>query len=174
MGPVTLSEPNNIEFYYVYGPDALIGQNGTGTYLIRSTLTLDVYIPAINEHVQLNNGMLEKTNRFWEGVWKGTTVFPDDSWCLTTGNFKGNFWRGFQTQCSSDAGMSFATTLGTFSATEASISFTYGFVDIDGKGGNGLQGQTLTYDVKTNMVGSQPQVTLTSSTDQATIRLLRL
>jgi len=167
---------NALSIYYVYGPEVLINATAMGTYVVDRTLSIQLYIPPIHQNVDLKNGQPHHASQMWEGVWKGTTLLDNGkSYCLTTGDFHNNIWRGFQTDCTGDQTFSFGTFIGTFVASSSTISFTYGFVDVDGKGDSiQLEGTTLTYDVSMSMMGTLMQVTLTSSSDGAVMQFVKL
>jgi len=167
---------NRISVTYAYAPQELVGVTANGTYVAGvRRLSLYVYIPPLMQQIQLLDGVQQQPSKFWDGTWQGTTLFGNRGWCSTTGSFHNNFWRGVQTNCSPGASFSFGTFVGTFKATSTdTIAFSYGFVDIDGKGDNGLEGQTLNFDVAISAVGSLPKVVLTQSMSDVSTEMVRI
>jgi len=153
---------NQINIYYAYAPDVLLGSVANGTYQIGKRLNLQIYIPAIREQVTLSNGIRADVSSFWEGTWKGSTIWNDTTFCITSAQFSGNTWEGHQSDCTPGSGLSFGSFSGTFLGSTSSIALTYGFVDMNGEPGGGPLGMTITFSVAVSFVGSLTQVVLTS------------
>jgi len=160
-----LSHPNDLNVDYAFGPPGLAGTTGYGNYSFSGTaLNLDVFIEARKQYEYFVNGVPGVPFKAVEGTWIGATVFPatnqsDAGFCLTCIEFHNSFWRAFQTQCSPSNQISFGTFLGTFDMDSNNIELTYGFVDVNGQGDVGIQGQTLTFEYKFVSTPSQPMET---------------
>jgi len=145
MGPYEVGPKRSLQAFYAYAPDPLKNTYANGTYsLANNKLSLDMYIQAEHQHVLLKGVMAPST--ILEGTWSGVMT-QQDSYCLTFGDFHGNFYRGFQTRCSSSGslGLRFGTFLGNFAMTKNQIDFTYAFVDVNGQGDIGIVGTTIPY-----------------------------
>jgi len=179
LGEYFIFNPNEIYVYYAYGPFEIANQLVNGTFKLTGLLSLNMWDPITKMNQSLTMGMRQPGSPFWDGVWQGSTVFPDSSICVTTAEFIGNVWRGFQSQCSAGSQyLAFGSFVGTFAysvKSPSSVDMTYAFVDTDGKGDiSGLSGETITFNIKRSEMGGLVQVELTSSMAPSIMRLVKL
>jgi len=175
FGLYWLFNPNELDVYYNYGPIQLVNTLGNGTFDLKTKLSIKIHLEGSDQDVQLTGGTMQPIHSFWEGVWSGSTTFPDQSQCVTTAEFRRNLWHGFQTACTSSTYLQFGSYIGTFQVNQdGSVAVTYGFVDANGKGDDGLAGRTIQFDVKRTKVGSLEQVELFASDSPSITRLVKL
>jgi len=166
IGSYTLESSRDLSVYYAWGPQ-LRDSDATGNYSFTGQdLTIQVFVEAVGQEVTLSNGVMGSMVKDLEGTWVGMTLLNDQSsaqpFCLTTMDIHDGFWRGFQTHCTPTAGFPYGTFVGTFQATQGTIAFNYGFVDMGGEGDLvGLTGQTLSFDYMLSAMGSSVELTLT-------------
>jgi len=174
FGEFFVKSSERLFIYYSFAPAVDEAQLLNGTFSVSSTLNLVLWDPVSKRNHKLIGGKLQVANPFWEGVWRGSTQWPDGSFCVTTMDFRGNVFRTFDAECTPTTTESFGTWLGIFKGTCTSMAMTFMFEDLNGQGNQGLLGETVDFKVTSSELGNSVQVVLTTPGSTAIQRLVKI
>jgi len=174
LGPYELTG-NNITMEFSFGPAGFPGTAAVGSYTLDDDgFTVDLFVEADGTDYHLQSGTLVPPDAMWEGAWIGSTSFSTGGACLTSIEFRQNIWRNVQSHCSGNTAYSFGTFMGFFNTeSEDDLALTLVFVDIDGKGDNGVAGQTEDFTVDSSVTDGMVEVLLTLG-DGTTVQLTKV
>jgi len=151
----------NVNGSYAYGASGP-GTGFQGQFDLDSTLSFDVYLDATGQEVTLNNGVQQMESIVWEGPWVGSTTFENGPSCVTSVEFRDNFFMATQSACESGAQFDYGFFWGVFTLPgEDSISMQYGYTDVNGQGMGPPPGTYIDYSVDFSTRNGMPAATLT-------------